>query len=57
MVAPELRASSSNLQAKVVLDVPARLLKVGDYKITLSRTPDGSVKDVGRYYFSALEKQ
>jgi hypothetical protein len=55
MVAPELRASSSNLQAKVVLDVPVRLLKVGDYQIALSRTP-GSVKDVGRYYFRALEK-
>lgn len=56
-VGPEVRVSSSNLQAKVVLDVPARLLKVGDYQIKLSRTAGGSVQDVGRYYFRALEKQ
>ncbi len=56
-VAPEVMVSSSNLQAKVVLDVPARLLKVGDYQIKLSRTTGGSVEDVGRYYFRALEKQ
>jgi hypothetical protein len=54
--APEVMVTSSNLRAKVVLDVPARLLKVGDYQIKLSRTVGGSVEDVGRYYFRALEK-
>jgi len=56
-VAPEIRVSSSKPQAKVVLDVPARFLKVGDYQIKLSRTAGGPVEDVGHYYFRALAKQ
>lgn len=55
--ARKLKASATKSQAQVTFDVPARLLKVGDYQVKLSRiAADGSVENVGRYYFRALFK-
>ncbi len=36
---------------KVEFDVPAALLKVGDYRVSLRRADDGSTKTVASYYF------
>ena len=56
-IAGKLKASNTNGAAKVVFDVPARLLKVGDYQVKLSRhAAGGSVEGVARYYFRALQK-
>ena len=56
-IAGKLKASNTNGAARVVFDVPARLLKVGDYQVKLSRhTASGSIEGVGRYYFRALQK-
>jgi anti-sigma factor RsiW len=40
----------SDSDAKIVFDVPTRLLKTGEYKINLSRVDNGSRKDVASYY-------
>ena len=56
-IAGKLKARNTNGAAKVFFDVPARLLKVGDYQIKLSRyTANSSTESVGRYYFRALQK-
>lgn len=56
-IAGKLKASNTNGEAKVIFDVPARLLKAGDYQIKLSRrAAGGSIEGVGRYYFRALQK-
>ncbi len=53
--ARKLRAVGAHGQARVVFDVPARLLKAGDYQVKLSRNvAGGSTEDVARYYFRAL---
>jgi hypothetical protein len=36
---------------KVDFDVPAALLKTGDYRVSLRRTDDGSKRNVASYYF------
>jgi hypothetical protein len=36
---------------KVDFDVPAALLKIGDYRVSLSRADDGSKRSVASYYF------
>jgi hypothetical protein len=36
---------------KVDFDVPAALLKIGDYRVSLSRADDGSKRAVASYYF------
>ena len=36
---------------KVDFDVPAALLKTGDYRVSLSRADDGSKRSVASYYF------
>jgi hypothetical protein len=38
-------------RAGIDFDVPARLLKTGDYQIKLSRGNEGSRESLGRYYF------
>jgi hypothetical protein len=49
--------SSQSLQStdsdagKVDFDVPAALLKAGDYRVSLSRAGDGSKRTVASYYF------
>jgi hypothetical protein len=48
---PVLATNKKNTNGKVVFDIPARLLKVGDYQIKLSRNGES----VGRYYFRALK--
>ena len=40
----------SEADAKIDFDVPARLLKSGDYQINLSRIDNGTRKDVASYY-------
>ncbi len=56
-VRDRLKARITNADAKVTLDIPARLLKHGDYQIVLSRQkPDGQTEGAGRYYFRALEQ-
>jgi hypothetical protein len=53
----KLKASATKLQAQVIFDVPARLLKVGDYQVKLTHiAAAGGVENVGRYYFRALSK-
>lgn len=54
-VASELRAVAENQQVKVVWDVPASLLKAGDYQVRLSGPSGGLKKDVRRYYFRVLQ--
>jgi hypothetical protein len=52
----KLKAGLRNAEARVVLDIPARLLHKGDYQIKLSRhRADAQLETVGRYYFRALE--
>ncbi len=56
-IAGKLKASNTNGAAKVVFEIPSRLLKVGDYQVKLSRhAAGGSIEGVGRYYFRALQK-
>jgi hypothetical protein len=38
-------------RAKIDFDVPARLLKTGDYQIRLGRSNEGSRESLGSYYF------
>jgi hypothetical protein len=54
-VASELKAVADNQQVKVVWDVPARLLKAGDYQVKLSSPSGGLTTDVRRYYFRVLQ--
>lgn len=52
-----LKASGAASGAKVVFDIPARALQVGDYQVKLSHhTAGGSIEVVGRYYFRALSQ-
>jgi hypothetical protein len=52
----KLKVDTRNAEARVVLDIPARLLHNGDYQIKLSRQKvDGQLETVGRYYFRALD--
>ena len=57
VIAPaQLKANLRNAEARVVLDIPARLLHNGDYQINLSRRGSGGqFEPVGRYYFRALD--
>lgn len=56
-IAGKLKASNTNGAAKVIFDIPARLLKIGDYQVKLSRrAAGGSIEGVGLYYFRALQK-
>lgn len=57
MTSRGLKASGATSGAKIVFDVPARSLQVGDYQVKLSRnTAGGSIEVVGRYYFRALSQ-
>ena len=40
--------------AQIDFDVPARLLRSGDYQIRLARDNAGMNEDLGRYYFRVL---
>lgn len=52
----KLKASTHNGETRVVLDVPARLLRTGDYQIKVTRRKaDGETEKVASYYFRALE--
>ena len=56
-IAGKLKVSNTNEAAKVIFDVPARLLKVGDYQVKLSRrAASRAIEGVGLYYFRALQK-
>lgn len=47
----DLRPVFENEHAKVVWDVPAQLLKAGDYQVTLRRDSDSQTSDAGLYSF------
>lgn len=52
-----LKATGTASGVKVVFDIPARSLQVGDYQVKLSRDAGGgSTEVVGRYYFRALSQ-
>jgi hypothetical protein len=51
--AESIRAPKSG-SAQIDFDVPARLLKSGDYQIGLARDNAGIKEDLGRYYFRVL---
>ncbi len=51
-----LRISKDKSEPRVVFEIPAQLLKVGDYQIRLSRQLDGKTEPIGSYYFRALQK-
>jgi len=51
----KLKVDGRNAEARIVLDIPARLLRNGDYQIKLGRKTDGQNETVARYYFRALE--
>lgn len=55
LVRNNLKPSAGKTEAKIVIEVPARLLRGGDYQIKLSRLrAEGQPESVGRYYFRAL---
>ena len=50
--AQSLQATDTDA-GKIDFDVPAALLKIGDYQVKLSRAGDGSKRTVASYYFRA----
>lgn len=56
-VRTKLRATPRNGDTRVILEVPARLVRSGDYQIKLTRQKtDGELEPVGRYSFRALQQ-
>ena len=51
-----LQVVNNNGGPRLVLNIPAHLLKVGDYQIKLGRQLDGKTEVIGSYYFRALQK-
>jgi hypothetical protein len=52
-----LSATATRLGRSVTLNVPAEQLDANDYQIRLSsRTAEGALEDVGRYYFRVLRQ-
>lgn len=52
----KLKADPGKTEARIVLEIPSRLLRNGDYQIKLSRQrADGQLETAGRYYFRALD--
>lgn len=51
-----LTLNRNGANSKVIFDIPANLLKIGDYQIKLSRVVKGEIEAVGRYSFRALQK-
>ena len=54
-VLTNLKADTSNAEARVVLKIPARLFRNGDYQIILRGKAGDQSETVARYYFRALE--
>ena len=51
-----LQITKDNSEPRLLLNIPAHQLKVGDYQIRLSRQLDGKIEVIGSYYFRALQK-
>lgn len=56
LVRNRLKVVNENSGARVLLNVPAPLLRVGDYQVKLSRQLNGVTESVGSYRFRALQK-
>lgn len=56
LVRDRLQVVNNNAGPSLVLNIPAHLLKVGDYQIKLGRQLDGKTEVIGSYYFRSLQK-
>jgi hypothetical protein len=54
-VGRKLKTHSADSNSPIVFDVPARLLKPGDYQVKLNWIVGGSVTRGGRYYFRVTQ--